>query len=76
MGWRDEGSFNLFRCSRGRWPRGSTYWEFHTPGSAPPTTTEQRLSWRRIWNMRPGDTVSIEIEGLGTLTNPVRNEGG
>lgn len=24
--------------------------------------------------LRPGDTVSIEIEGIGTLTNPVRNE--
>jgi len=26
--------------------------------------------------LRPGDIVSVEIEGIGTLTNPVRNEGG
>jgi 2-keto-4-pentenoate hydratase/2-oxohepta-3-ene-1,7-dioic acid hydratase in catechol pathway len=26
-----------------------------------------------LW-LRDGDTVSVEIEGIGALTNPVRNE--
>jgi 2-keto-4-pentenoate hydratase/2-oxohepta-3-ene-1,7-dioic acid hydratase in catechol pathway len=27
----------------------------------------------QLW-MKPGDTVSVEIQGLGTLTNPVEAE--
>jgi 2-keto-4-pentenoate hydratase/2-oxohepta-3-ene-1,7-dioic acid hydratase in catechol pathway len=27
-----------------------------------------------VW-MKPGDTIEIEIEGIGTLSNPIRDEG-
>jgi 2-keto-4-pentenoate hydratase/2-oxohepta-3-ene-1,7-dioic acid hydratase in catechol pathway len=27
----------------------------------------------RVW-LRPGDTVTVEIEGIGALTNPVTEE--
>ena len=26
-----------------------------------------------VW-MKPGDTIEIEIEGIGTLSNPIRDE--
>jgi 2-keto-4-pentenoate hydratase/2-oxohepta-3-ene-1,7-dioic acid hydratase in catechol pathway len=27
-----------------------------------------------VW-MKPGDTIEIEIEGIGTLSNPIRDGG-
>jgi 2-keto-4-pentenoate hydratase/2-oxohepta-3-ene-1,7-dioic acid hydratase in catechol pathway len=46
------------------------------PGSIIMTGTPGGVGFTRkppVW-LKAGDTVSVEIDGIGTLTNPVRKE--
>jgi 2-keto-4-pentenoate hydratase/2-oxohepta-3-ene-1,7-dioic acid hydratase in catechol pathway len=44
-----------------------------TPGDVIVTGTPAGVGWSRTppWFMQPGDTVEVEIEGVGTLVNPI-----
>ena len=47
-----------------------------TPGTVILTGTPHGVGFARkppVW-LKKGDTIAIEIEGIGTLTNPVVNE--
>jgi 2-keto-4-pentenoate hydratase/2-oxohepta-3-ene-1,7-dioic acid hydratase in catechol pathway len=43
------------------------------PGDVIVTGTPAGVGWSRKppWFMQPGDTVEVEIDGIGTLVNPV-----
>jgi Fumarylacetoacetate (FAA) hydrolase family len=48
------------------------------PGTTILTGTPQGIGMAAIppWWLKPGDSVTIEIEKIGQLTNPVQSEGG